>query len=308
MKTPIAFSYDGSTLRGSLQTPDAPVSNRYPLVIMSQGLGTLHEWAQPTVDVLTEAGIACLTFDYRGFGISDGEPRQEANPWKLVHDLRAAIDFAHTLSQIDSDRIALWGSCYGGGVTMVAAAVDRRVKAVVTQVPLVSGYGAMRSLTTPEVLDAICSSLDSDRVSVISGEPRIRLTQTTLDPSVPALAYDQETYDWMTGEAAAATPHWVNQLTLQTVAMMLEFEPGEYLARLGGKPLLMIVADDDTICPADLAVAAYERVDGPKQLIHLEGDHYCVYQDQFDLVAKAARDWFIQHLLETAVAPEPALV
>ena len=299
MSTPITFTSDGVTLRGTLFTPSEPAATQVPLVILSSGLGTLHQWSQPTVDVFVEAGLACLTFDYRGFGFSDGSPRQEADPWMLVHDLRTAIDFAQTLPEVDPERIGLWGTCYGGGPSIVVAAVDPRVKVLVTQVPLISGGAALRSFSPPEVIAALTAGLEADRRTIVSGGPRTRLIQVALDPAQPAVAYDKRSYEWMQREAEK-TPHWINELTLQTVGKTIEFEPGDYLPRIGTTPLLMIVADDDVITPTELTLQAYNRVEGPKQLIRLAGDHFCVYDSELDLVSNAARDWFVGHLVQTS--------
>ena len=74
-------------------------------------------------------------FDNRNFGASDGQPRQEIDPWQQVRDYRDAITFAETLDATDPDRIGIWGSSYSGGHVLVVGAIDRRVKCVVAQVP-----------------------------------------------------------------------------------------------------------------------------------------------------------------------------
>jgi alpha-beta hydrolase superfamily lysophospholipase len=297
----IGFTSDDAVLRGALYLPDEtgmrprPAAG-YPLVLLAQGLGTLHEWVRETAAVFTAAGLACLAADYRGFGVSEGGPRQQADPWRIVHDLRAAIDHAHTLDGIDTSRIGLWGTSFGGGPAMVAAAVDRRVRALALQVPVASGSGLMAALTEPDVLEQLRTNLEADRVAIASGQPPIRLVQTSLDPADQALAPDTGTYEWMTKESKA-TPHWVNQLTLQTVDRLMEFEPGDYLPRFAPRPVLLMVEENDAINPEQYALDAFERVDGPKKLLRLTGgDHYSVYQEHFPQVSTAARDWFSTHL------------
>jgi len=85
-------------------------------------------------------------FDNRNFGASDGEPRQEIDPWMQVRDYSDAITFAQGLDQTDPGRIGIWGSSYSGAHVLVVAAIDRRVKCVVSQVPLISGYHGFRRL------------------------------------------------------------------------------------------------------------------------------------------------------------------
>lgn len=301
MITPIGFTSGGSVLRGALHLPDGAESARpvagYPLVVLAQGLGALHEWVRETASVFTGAGLAALAVDHHGFGVSDGEPRQQADPWRVVHGLRAAVDFAHTLEGIDTSRIGMWGTSFGGGPAMVAAAVDQRVKVLVLQVPMASGSGLMKQLTTPDALAGLRQALDADRVGIVGGLPPQRLVQSSVDPADQALAADAGTYEWMT-EESKATPHWVNELTLQTVGLLMEFEPADYLPRFAPRPVLLMVEDDDAVNPEQYAIDALEKVEGPKRLLRLNGDHYSVYREHFPAVSGAARDWFVSHLVE----------
>ena len=74
------------------------------------------------------------------FGASDGAPHQEIDPWQQIRDYRDAITYAETLEETDAERIGIWGTSQSGGHVLVVGAVDRRVKCVVSQVPLVSGH------------------------------------------------------------------------------------------------------------------------------------------------------------------------
>jgi hypothetical protein len=50
------------------------------------------------------------------------------------------------------------------------------------------------------------------------------------------------------------------------------------------------------VCPIDLALAAFNRAGEPKRLELYPGGHFSAYTDQFDRAAKAATEWFTQHL------------
>jgi len=293
MHNEVSFQVAGNTLRGWFDTPRSGSGKPFPAVVLCPGLGALKEWLAPTVEAFTAAGIACLSYDVRGFGDSDGQPRQEADPWAHVHDVRQAVTLLHTFDQVDTSRIAVWGTSYGGGVAIVAGAVDRRVRSVVAQVPVVSWSGTMSALASPEQLAGLYGGLDADRLTILGGQPGVALPQVSADPEVPAITHDTETYEWIT-EAAAATPSWPNLLTLHTIDKLLEFEPVDYLARLAPKPLLMMVAAKDTICPPELSLRAYDRATEPKRLMMLDGGHYCVYQEHLSLVSATARDWLLE--------------
>src|ERR1700761_9768913 len=108
---------------------------------MAHGFPAVKEmYLDRFADAFAAAGLGALVFDNRNFGASDGEPRQEIDPWQQVSDYRDAITFAETLEATDPERIGIWGSSYSGGHVLVVGAIDRRVKCVVAQAPLASGH------------------------------------------------------------------------------------------------------------------------------------------------------------------------
>jgi dienelactone hydrolase len=129
----VQFSVDGTTIRAWLYLPpDAP--GPVPCVIMSHGFGgtkecILEKYALRFID----AGIAVLTYDYRHFGDSDGEPRQLYDVSYQLEDLRAAVTYARGRSEIDPEKIVLWGTSASGGYGLVIAAEDDRIAAVIAQ-------------------------------------------------------------------------------------------------------------------------------------------------------------------------------
>jgi len=142
----IAFDAEGVTLRGWFY-PAEGAAGRAPTVVMAHGFSAVKEmYLDVFAEVFAAAGLNALVFDNRNFGASDGEPRQEIDPWQQVRDYRHAITHAGTLDDVDSTRIGVWGSSYSGGHVLVLGAIDRRVKAVVAQVPLVSGSANIAEL------------------------------------------------------------------------------------------------------------------------------------------------------------------
>ena len=140
----IEFNAEGVTLRGWLYRGEG-ASGRAPTIVMAHGFSAVKEmYLDAFAEVFAAAGLNALVFDNRNFGASDGEPRQEIDPWEQVRDYRHAITYATTLDEVDATRIGVWGSSYSGGHVLVVGAIDRRVKAVVAQVPLVSGSANVR--------------------------------------------------------------------------------------------------------------------------------------------------------------------
>lgn len=119
-----------------------------PVIVMAHGLGAvrgmrLDAYAQRFRD----AGYACLVFDYRHFGDSDGQPRQLLDIGRQLDDWAAAIAYARTLECVDTNRIVLWGTSFGGGHVLVAAARDRDIAAVISQCPFTDGPASVLAMT-----------------------------------------------------------------------------------------------------------------------------------------------------------------
>src|SRR2546430_10431149 len=109
---------------------------------MAHGFSAVKEmYLDSFAEVFAAAGLNVLVFDNRCFGASDGEPRQEIDPWAQVRDYRDAITYLHTLPEVDPGRIGIWGSSYSGGPVLVVAAIDRRVHGAGRPVPPLRGPG-----------------------------------------------------------------------------------------------------------------------------------------------------------------------
>ncbi len=131
----VSFQVKGTKVSAWLYLPEnlsAPV----PCIIMAHGFGgTKDILLERYASRYLEAGYAVLTFDYRHFGESEGEPRQLMLISYQLEDFRAAIAYARSLKEIDPARIVLWGASASGGYGIVIAAKDKKIACVVSQCP-----------------------------------------------------------------------------------------------------------------------------------------------------------------------------
>src|ERR671914_2857393 len=163
MRQDVEFDAEGVTLRGWLYLPDG-ASGPVPTVVMAHGFSAVKEmFLDDFAGAFAAGGLGALVFDNRNFGASDGEPRQEIDPWAQVRDYRDAITWVRTRSEVDAERIGVWGSSYSGGHVLVLGAIDRRIKCVVSQVPLVSGHRNARRLIRADVLPQVWAMFEADR-------------------------------------------------------------------------------------------------------------------------------------------------
>ncbi len=298
MREDIEFSADGVTLRGWLYTPDG-TSSPAPTVVMSHGFSAVKEmYLDRFAEAFADAGLGALVYDNRNFGASDGEPRQEIDPWAQMRDYRAAITYAATRPEVDADRIGIWGSSYSGGHVLVIGAIDRRVKCVAAQVPMISGHANFRALVRADFIPVFQAQFNSDREARFRGEPPVMVPVVDENPLAPSALPTPDSYKWFTETHQTRAPAWRNEVTLRSVEMFTEYEPGTYLPWISPTPLLMCVAELDVLTPTDIAIAGYQQAREPKKLVILPGGHFDAYVAGFDVASSGAVEWFSQHLVE----------
>ena len=297
MRTDIAFkTEDGVTLRGWHYVPDGR-PGKLPTIVMAHGFSAVKEmYLDRFAEAFAAAGLAALVFDNRNFGESGGEPRQEIDPWQQVRDYRDAITFAETLDETDAERIGIWGSSYSGGHVIVVGAIDRRVRCVAAQVPLISGHRNARRLIRADLWAPVQGMFAEDRRKRYQGGAPGLIPVVAEDPSAPSALPTPDSWAWFSETGRTRAPNWRNEVTLRSVEMFTEYEPGAYVSYVSPTPLLLVVALKDHLTVADEALAAYEEALAPKRLVTLSGGHFDAYVADFDKAAGAARDWFVEHL------------
>ena len=248
-------------------------------------------------EVFARAGFVVLVFDHRNFGSSQGQPHQEIDPWQQVRDWRDAITWLQLHDAVDPQRIGVWGTSYAGGHALVLGAIDRRVRCVVSQVPLVSGRANARRLTRADLLAPVRAMFDADRTQRYLGQPPAMIPMVSDDPAVPAALPTPDAWAWFSDTARDMAPAWRNEVTLRSIELYTEYEPAATIEAISPTPLLMVVAADDQLAVADLALEAYSRAREPKRLELLRGGHFDAYAGAgFDQACGAAVDWFNAHL------------
>jgi len=290
----IRFTVDGGVKLGAwLYLPDGPRSH-CPAITMAHGYaGTREHGVAKFAEAFAAAGFVVLLHDHRAFGVSDGEPRQDVDPWRQIADWRRAISYLESRTEVDASRIGIWGTSYAGGHALVLGATDKRIACVVAQVPTISGYEQGSRRVPPEGIAALEAALDDDERAQARGEsPRL---QAIVNKDVPASYRTQDAIDFYL-QPLSPGARWDNVVTMRSTRLARMYEPGVWAPRIGPTPLMMIVARQDTVTLTDLALEAYERAHEPKKLVMIPGGHFDPYLSGFDASCGAALKWFQEHL------------
>jgi fermentation-respiration switch protein FrsA (DUF1100 family) len=290
----LAFDVEGPlTVRGSLYLPDGP--GPHPAITMAHGYAAVKEMGiEPFAHAFAADGFVVLLHDHRNFGASDGEPRQDVDPWRQIADWRRAISFLESRPEVDAERIGLWGTSYAGGHAIVLGATDRRLRCVVAQVPTISGYEQGRRRIPPDAEAALEQAFAEDERAQARGERPGYQAIVSAEPGVPASYRTPDAIDFYLQPVADGT--WENTVTIRSTRAARMYEPGAWIGRVSPTPLLVVVALNDTITVTDLELAAYQRALEPKRLELIPGGHFDAYRSNFDRASEAARAWFREHL------------
>ncbi|WP_282785417.1 alpha/beta fold hydrolase [Nocardia sp. CC201C] len=237
--TAVTFDSSGTECSGTLYA-DAETGVA-PAVVLCPGFSGTQDTPAlvAAARAFANAGYAAMTFDYRRFGTSAGEPRQVADLEEQLDDIRAAVAFARAHPGIDPDRIVLWGTSLGGGHVVTVAAGDARIAAVVAQVPF-NGFPRRAEGRSTRATLALLAVMVSDWLRGTFGlRPRY----------IPAVGLPGE-LAVMTGPQAHGTiaamdsKTWRNSIAPRVLLQMMRYRPGRHAPDLR-MPLLVCIAEHD---------------------------------------------------------------
>ena len=245
-----------------------------PAVVMAHGFGgTKDSGLQPFAERLAEAGLDVLAFDFRGFGSSDGTPRQTVSVRRQQDDYRAALTAAAALPGVDPGRLVLWGASLSGGHVLAVGAGRDDVAAVVALAPLVDGRAAGRlALSHHRPSTLLRSTVDGVRskVATARGAEPVMVPLVARPGEPGALTLDGAYEDYL----SIAGPTWRNEVDASIALELGSFRPGRAAADLRC-PLLVQIADFDRSAPPHAAAKAAFK--GRGEVRHYPCDHFDVW-------------------------------
>ena len=292
MKKPVSFYSEGFKLLGDVYYPEdvKPDEKRSSIVLCHGYTGVKDLYLPDTARVLNEAGYVVMTFDYKGWGDSEGS-RSRLAPYSRVADVQAALTFLATLPEVDPERLGIYGTSYGGATVVWVGAIDCRVRCVVSVVGIGNGVRWMRSVRRPDEWYDLLERARRDRVKrALEGKSEFVNREEILLP-------DRQSAE-LAAVARRNNPAAVNTIPLEYVDDTLEFNPEWIVDKIAPRPVLFITTDNARLVPPDESIQLYARAGEPKKLVVLKGyGHYEVYlQPAFREVAQATVAWFQQYL------------
>ncbi|MFW0783897.1 alpha/beta fold hydrolase [Gordonia sp. CPCC 206044] len=278
-----------------------------PVVVMAHGFaGTKDSGLEPFAQRFADAGLAVLAFDYRGFGLSDGEPRQRISLSGQLDDYRAAITAAGRQPGVDPNRVVVWGVSMSAGFAMIVAAERDDVCAVIAAVPLVNGPAAGR-LAYAEVGAA---GIVSSTLSGIGSAVGARMGRgPTMMPVVgrPGERAALTSPGYLESYTAVAGPSWRNEVDASVGLEIGRMRADKHAADITVPALVQIADFDRAAPPHPAAKAAFAA---RAEVRHYPCDHFDIFagSDWFEPAVAHQLSFLTRHLTgdrERAVAADP---
>jgi pimeloyl-ACP methyl ester carboxylesterase len=286
----VEFNSENAKLRGRLYHPNK--QTKLPIVIMAHGYSaTLNGMcADHYAEKFYDAGFAVLLYDHKGFGISDGEPRQQTNKWIQARGYRDAIDYATTLSNVDTSKIILWGDSMSACEIVVVAAIDHRVKGIIAQVP------AFGDELPPKDKDE--KLFNSIRETFLNGN--VEATPETTFGPMPVVSFDQDSvpsmlteitaYRWFIDYGGRYNTKWKNRVTHVVPNVPTKFNAVICMSHIKAAILLVVGYDDEMEgANSDISRYAYKIAPQPKTLVEVDGGHFGIIHYPSPLFEQASK-------------------
>lgn len=239
------FVFNGVELAATLYTAEKTSKQPLPAMLIVGGWGSVQRaFTYPFVCHFVQAGFAVMEFDFQGWGMSAGWPRQDINPWQRVKAASAALAHLRSQAEVDPTQVYLWGTSFGGGHVVDLAVLQPDVQGVIAHVPMLDGLEAVKAVPFSRLLKF--------SAYFMAGllKPGYALTLPTLAPEGEFATMDRDgAYDAMQlGLAALEGTKYVNAVTSRSLLTMGFYRPVTQLKKVA-VPMLLVGATQDTVAP-----------------------------------------------------------
>jgi pimeloyl-ACP methyl ester carboxylesterase len=247
----------------------------HPAVVMAHGLAGIKAGGlAPFAERFSSEGFTTIAFDYRQWGGSTGQPRDQTSVPRQREDYRTVVAWAIAHPEIDATRVFVWGTSFSGMHAVELAATDPRLRGAIAQSPLVDGLAGAAAVPLSQSLRLLAVGL-ADRLGSMTGRAPIYVAGSAAPGELGMV---------VGAEAAAGVdlirPHdgteWHNRVAARSALGIAAHRPVRKAGRIRC-PILMVVAEHDPITPVGPALRVVDRA--PKgELYRSRGGHYGPYE------------------------------
>jgi fermentation-respiration switch protein FrsA (DUF1100 family) len=291
MRFSVKFPSKGLLVAGDLYVPDAYDGAPLPAVVVGHPWGGVKEQtAGIYAQRLADAGYAALAFDAAYQGESEGEPRGLEDPFQRAEDVKSAVSYLASRSDIDPQCIGALGICASGGYVPFAAQTDRRIQAVATVSAFDTHSGVFEGIgrtNGPEVREALLDQAGVLRTAAARGLGeafmRVSLHRPEIAKTFPTRSLYGEGYEYY--RTPRGNHPRADNWAVAPMDIIAQYDSYRNIQMISPRPLLMIAGTDaDTRYFSEEAI---EKAGEPKELFLIEGASHIDLYDKDEYVTSA---------------------
>jgi dienelactone hydrolase len=294
----VSFASGDTTCAAWLYLPTGVTAS--PVAILGHGLGATREMRLDAfAERFAQAGIAALAFTYRYFGDSGGQPRQLLSIKRQLADWDAAIAYVKARPDVDGDRVAVWGSSFGGGHAITVASRHPELRAAVAQCPFTDGLASALALG-PVASLRLAPVLARDLTAKVRGRAPVMIPLAAA-PGSPALMTAPDAPPGYEALVPAGTM-FVNEAAARVIPTIAAYRPGRVAKRIA-MPILFCVSNTDSVTPPAQTLR-YARTAPRREIKTYDAGHFDFYLgDAFEALVRDQIEFLTRHLDRASAAP-----
>ena len=274
----VTFKSEGLTLKGNLYVPpNYTEDQQYPAIVTAGTWTSVKEqMANRYAEKLAKHGYITLSFDFRTYGESEGEPRNFENPSMKIEDIQHAVTYLLSRDDVAKDKIGGLGICAGAAYISGAAAHDHRIKSIALVAPWIHNR---------EITEAVYGGAEGVKAKIeAANQAKQKYAQEGIVEYVPKASKDDPSaamygsFEFYFDENRGAIPEWQgDQFAVMGWAEWLNFDGVATASHI--KVPVLIVHSEEAAIPQG-AKAYYDLLNVPKDFLWLEGGQFDFYDQE----------------------------
>lgn len=283
------IEYAGDKLAVRIHHKGANSASPRPTVLMCHGFFCIQDiLLAGFVKRFAEAGYCVVTFDYRGFGESEGDTGRIV-PERQIEDIMAVLSWCQAQPGIDAPRIALWGTSLGGCHVIEVAARRPEVKCILSQLAFADGEqlvtGDMGYEEKSRFMDTMSRMAKKKQQS---GQELLVPIIKVMTDEESRVFFEKKKKDY---------PNLASKVPYLAVWETILYHPVQAAARIT-QPTFMVFAENDKVIALEYGLALYRAISAEKSChIQPKAAHYQVFAgEHLNQIAGRQLAWLQQHL------------
>lgn len=252
--------------------PSNEKNKKFKTILMCHGFAGIQDLFFPDyAREFTENGYDVITFDYSGFGESEGD--REIVPTNQIIDILNTILYIKRLDELKDNKIILWGTSLGGLYALKIGAMKKEIAAIYAQITFSNGLRNNTYGLNEEEIEKYINQIENIKYKEISENKRLLLP-------LKKLLSDEQSKEFLENFKEKFEDLFSTKLSLSTIKHINELSIDNDLQNIK-VPVLLAKANNDKVNLPDEMNYIFDNLNTEKKLLNFDCKHYEIYQNEF---------------------------